>query len=183
MPLPLHSPANPIHRQPLGPYHVVIHYRLPLTAVESHPLNPHHSRIQPVQPLFIMVKIQRHHIRQPLQNHAQLRTISCQITNVIAITVQQIRGDGAVLAARTPVWLTHVARGAFAVEGAGGVLADLATDGGRVAALVQVCARLTIRHEVVAGITRAVVTCQGVSADLGTLVDRWILAFVNSCTE
>lgn len=180
MSLPLNSPANPINRQPTGPSHIVIRQCLPLTPIEPHPLNLARPFVEPIQPLLIVVEIQRHDVGQSLQNHAQLSPVRGQIPNVVAVTVQQVRGDAAVLAACTLVRLTDVAWGALAVVRTHGVLADLAADGGCIEALVHVLACLAVGHEAVTGVTGAVVGGQGVVAELGAFVDRRVAALVDA---
>ncbi|KAG7254534.1 LOW QUALITY PROTEIN: hypothetical protein CRUP_003861 [Coryphaenoides rupestris] len=86
----------------------------------------------PVEPLLLVVKVQPHDVGQALQYHAELPAVHRQLADCASVGLPQ------------------VARHALAVVGARGVLAQLAADGGRVAALVQVGAGLAVGHEAVA---------------------------------
>lgn len=106
--------------------------------------------------------------------------ISGQIADVIAITVQQVWGNATVLTTGAPIRFTDVPRGTFAVVRANTVLADLAADGGCAETLIEVLAGFAIWHKLVARVAGAVVTGEGVGAELGTLVDWRAVALIDS---
>lgn len=115
-----------------------------------------------------------------MEEDTHLRPVGVHLADVVAIGVQHVRVDAAVLAAGAAVRFTDVSRGALTEVRTDGVFTNLAADSRRGQTLINVLTGLAVWHELVAGVAGAVVAGGGVCADLGALVDLGIITLVDT---
>lgn len=151
-----------------------------VAAIIGHSLDHSAAHIDPIKPLVNAIKVQSHHAGQPLQDERVGGPVCRQVPQVITVAEDEVRGDVAVLAAATAVWLSQESGSTFADVGADGVLADLAAHSGALSTLVDVVARLAVGHEAVSPATGADEAGGRVGAVVIAVMDRRVRAFVHT---
>lgn len=151
-----------------------------VAAIIGHSLDHSATHIDPIKPLVNAIKVQSHHAGQPLQDERVGGPVCRQVPQVITVAEDEVRGDVAVLAAATAVWLSQESGSTFADVGADGVLADLAAHPGALSTLVDVVARLAVGHEAVSPATGADEAGGRVGAVVIAVMDRRVRAFIHT---